>query len=96
VSAAWVALTAGLLLLLFIITFIWQNRQNARLNFLWLHGNVPVGLTILLSFVVGGLLVGVLGALRLTQLRHGAGRRGHGERHRPGPPGRHPAGPAGP
>jgi uncharacterized integral membrane protein len=82
ISAAWVAITAGLVLLLLIIAFIWQNRQNARLNFLWLHGNVPVGLTILLSFVAGGLLVGLLGTVRLTQLRHMASRHRRDDRQR--------------
>ncbi len=69
VSATWVAVGAGLLLLLLVIIFVGQNQHDSRLNFLWWHGNVPVGLAILLAFVIGGLVVLLLGVVRLTQLR---------------------------
>jgi uncharacterized integral membrane protein len=59
----------GLFVLLLVIIFIAQNLHDARINFLWWHGNVTVGLAIMLSFVVGGLVVLLLGVARLAQLR---------------------------
>ena len=49
--------------------FIAQNLHNARLNFLWLHGNVTIGLAISLAFVLGAIFVLLIGVARVAQLR---------------------------
>jgi uncharacterized integral membrane protein len=68
-SRTWVAVGVGLFVLLLVIIFIAQNLHTARLNFLWLHGNVTIGLALSLAFVLGGLVVLLLSAARLAQLR---------------------------
>ncbi len=68
-SRTWIGIAIGLFLLLLVIIFVAQNQNDSKLNFLWIHGTVPVGLTILLAFVVGGLCVVLIGTARLTQLR---------------------------
>ena len=68
-SRTWIGVGVGLFLLLLVIIFVAQNQHDSKLNFLWIHGTVPVGLTILLAFVVGGLCIVLIGTARLTQLR---------------------------
>src|ERR1700736_3114055 len=68
-SGAWAGIAVGLFVLLLVVIFIAQNTSDAPLHFLWLHGRVPVGLAILLSFVLGGIVVLLVGVARLTQLR---------------------------
>jgi uncharacterized integral membrane protein len=68
-SSAWTLLAVGTLVVLLMLVFILQNTQRARLNFLWLHGSLPLGAALLLSAVVGALIVLCLGAGRLLQVR---------------------------
>lgn len=68
-SSTWTGIGIGLVLLLLVIIFIGQNTHDTRLNFLFLHGNVPVGLAVLLAFVLGGIVVLLMGVARLAQLR---------------------------
>jgi uncharacterized integral membrane protein len=65
----WTGIGIGLFALLVVVIFIGQNTENARINFLWLHGSFPVGLAVLLAFVLGGIVVLLLGVARLAQLR---------------------------
>jgi uncharacterized integral membrane protein len=84
-SSAWAGIAVGLFVLLLVIIFIAQNTSDAPLHFLWLHGRAPVGLAILLSFVLGGIVVLLVGVARLTQMRLMARR--HRRRGRKQPPG---------
>jgi uncharacterized integral membrane protein len=68
-SAAWTMAATGGLFVLLMLIFILQNSQRAPLNFLWFHGNPPVGASLLLAAVLGALMVVFLGAARLLQLR---------------------------
>ena len=68
-SRTWVGVGVGLFVLLMVIIFIAQNLHNARLNFLWLHGNVTIGLAISLAFVLGAIFVLLIGVARVAQLR---------------------------
>jgi uncharacterized integral membrane protein len=68
-SSAWTLLAVGTLVVLLMLVFILQNTQHARVNFLWLHGSIPLGAALLLSAVVGALIVLCLGAGRLLQVR---------------------------
>ena len=74
-SSTWTfaALGAGILLLL--LVFILQNMQREDLEFLWFDFRLPVGVALLLAGAIGALLVVVLGASRLLQLRLTARRR---------------------
>jgi uncharacterized integral membrane protein len=51
------------------LIFVLQNGQRVALEFLWTDFELPVGATVLLSMVVGGLIVVAIGAARVLQLR---------------------------
>jgi uncharacterized integral membrane protein len=79
-SGTWTGIAVGLFVLLVVVIFIGQNTKNAPINFLWLHGSFPVGLAVLLAFVLGGIVVLLLGVARLVQLRLMARRHRRGGR----------------
>ena len=68
-SAIWVATGASLVLLILLIVFMLQNSAKAALHFVGLSGTVPLGLALLIAAVGGGVLVGIAGMARVTQLR---------------------------
>jgi|SRR6266516_1527177 uncharacterized integral membrane protein len=65
----WVAVAAAMLVLLFLLIFILQNGQQVRVSFLGANGHLPLGVAMLLSAVAGALLVVLVGAARIVQLR---------------------------
>ena len=58
------ATAVGLVVLLLMLLFIFQNGQRAKLNFLWFHWHTPVGLGLSLAAVLGGIVVVLLSAVR--------------------------------
>ncbi|HZM79346.1 MAG TPA: lipopolysaccharide assembly protein LapA domain-containing protein [Candidatus Limnocylindrales bacterium] len=46
-----------------------QNTRSVEVSFLWLHGNVPLALALLIASVGTAVVVMVVGAARITQLR---------------------------
>lgn len=68
-SAAWTATAMALVLLTLLVVFILQNQTEVEITFLWLTGEIPVGIALLVSAVASGLLVAVAGVARVTQLR---------------------------
>ena len=68
-SAYWAAVVVGLLVLLVLIIFILENGQRARVSFFGAHGELPQGVALLLSAVIGGLFVVLAGVARILQLR---------------------------
>jgi uncharacterized integral membrane protein len=68
-SGTWTGIGIGLFVLVLVIIFIGQNTKNAPINFLWMHGSFPVGVAVLAAFVLGGIVVLLLGVARLAQLR---------------------------
>jgi uncharacterized integral membrane protein len=96
ISSAWTLLAAGLLLVLLMLVFILQNGQPQAMEFLWFDFSLPVGAAMLLAAVLGGLLVILLGATRLLQVRLAARRHRREDRTRQAgetPPSRRPAPP---
>jgi len=85
-SRAWWTLAAGLLLLLLVIIFMAQNGSHVQVKFLWIKGDLALGVALFAAAIMGGLTVLLLGAGRILQLRHQA------KRARQSPP---PEGPAG-
>lgn len=63
-----VAITFALVLLLLMI-FVLQNGQSAKVSFLGFHGNLPMGVALLLAAIFGALLVALPGTARIMQLR---------------------------
>ena len=60
----------GIVLLIFII----QNLDKVRTNLLFWHFELPLGVTVLLSVIAGALVMGLVGGVRILQLRHAAKR----------------------
>jgi len=73
-SAAWAATAAALLLLVLLIVFVLQNATQVKVRFLGFAGSIPLGMALLIAAVGGGVLVGIAGTTRITQLRRTARR----------------------
>ncbi|MBT1001379.1 DUF1049 domain-containing protein [Paenarthrobacter sp. DKR-5] len=68
-GVVWVSVAVALVLLVGLIVFILQNQDVALVHFLGFEGSVPVGMALFIAAVAGGVLVGIAGAVRITQLR---------------------------
>lgn len=73
-SAVWVAVAAALLLLILLIVFMLQNSTKVEVHFLGVTGTIPLGMALLIAAVGGGVVVGIAGVARVTQLRVNARR----------------------
>jgi uncharacterized integral membrane protein len=80
----WVALIAAAVMLLLLLIFVLQNGDNVRVSFLGAHGNLPLGIALLLAATAGVLIVAIPGTGRIIQLRHLARRQT--QSNRPDPP----------
>ena len=78
-GTAWLTVAFALLLGLLMLVFILQNGEKVDVELLWADFRVPLGVAVLLGMVLGGLLVVLVGAARLAQVRLAARRhrRGH-------------------
>ncbi|WP_162907254.1 LapA family protein [Allorhizocola rhizosphaerae] len=68
-SATWFGVCAAALTLVVLIIFMLQNTRSVEVSFLWLHGDVPLALALLIASVGTAIAVMVVGAARITQLR---------------------------
>jgi uncharacterized integral membrane protein len=68
-SGAWTALLIGILALALILVFILQNLQNVELSFLFFKGQLPLGVALLFSVILGAIIVLAFGGARIIQLR---------------------------
>jgi uncharacterized integral membrane protein len=68
-SALWIALAVGVLVLIAILIFVAQNSSKVRINFLWMHGTLALGIALLISAILGILLALAVGTVRMLQLR---------------------------
>jgi uncharacterized integral membrane protein len=53
-----------------LVVFMLQNTRSVEVSFLWLHGTLPLALGLLIAALGAAILVMVVGAARITQLRH--------------------------
>jgi uncharacterized integral membrane protein len=65
----WVAAVVFALVLLLLLIFVLQNGQRVDVSFLGAHGQLPLGVALLLAAVFGVLLVALPGTARIVQLR---------------------------
>jgi lipopolysaccharide assembly protein A len=86
VGGVWVALVVAAFVFLFLLIFILQNGQRAQVSFLGAHGQLPMGVALLLAAVFGVLLVALPGTARIIQLRVLGHRRGAAIESAPPPP----------
>ncbi|WP_427005515.1 LapA family protein [Pseudarthrobacter sp. H2] len=75
----WVAVTAGLVVLVLLIIFILQNQDRVTVHYLGAAGELSLGMALFIAAVAGGVLVAIAGAARILQLRSQ-------RRHPPGQP----------
>lgn len=73
----WVATVAALVVLSLLIVFILQNQDQVQVQYLGLSGSLPLGVGLFIAAVAGGLLVAIVGAVRITQLRRAASQTQH-------------------
>jgi uncharacterized integral membrane protein len=72
VSGIWVASIAAVVVLLILLIFILQNGDRVKINIFGANPTLPLGVALLLAAVLGALLVALIGAARVVQLRHTA------------------------
>lgn len=77
VSTVWVAVVGTLVVLVVVLVFILENLHSVRATFFGAHWQIPLGVDLLFAAVLGGLVVVMVGALRMLQLRREARRRGN-------------------
>jgi putative membrane protein len=70
ISAAWVGVIAGALVLILLLVFILQNTRTVRVSYFTATGSMPLGIALLLAAIAGLLLAGGIAALRIWQLRY--------------------------
>jgi uncharacterized integral membrane protein len=65
----WVGLALSAVVLLLLLVFILENQQSAKISYFGAHGELPLGVALLLAAVAGALLVVIPGSARIMQLR---------------------------
>ena len=65
----WTATIGALVLLILLIIFIAQNQHTVPLHYFAFDGTVSLGLALFIAAVLGGVLVAIVGAARIIQLR---------------------------
>jgi uncharacterized integral membrane protein len=68
-GAAWSAICTAALTFVVLIIFMLQNTRSVEVNFLWMHGSLPLALALLIAGVGAAILTMVIGTARITQLR---------------------------
>jgi lipopolysaccharide assembly protein A len=68
-SAVWTAVVVLVASLILVLAFILQNLQDVSVSFLGFHGQLPLGVALLVSATLGGVIVVAAGAARVVQLR---------------------------
>lgn len=74
-SATWIAVIGAMVALVIVLVFILENLRSVKVTFLGAHWSVPLGVDLLLAAVLGGLVVVLVGTVRILQLRREARRR---------------------
>lgn len=68
-SAAWVGVCVAAITLVVLVVFMLQNTGSVEVSFLWMHGNVPLAMALLIAGLGAAILTMSVGAARITQLR---------------------------
>ncbi|MFJ9781399.1 lipopolysaccharide assembly LapA domain-containing protein [Amycolatopsis sp. NPDC101161] len=75
ISGTWVAVIAGLVVLIVLLIFILQNLDSVTVHFFGAEGSLPLAIAMLFSAIGGAALVALIGGARILQLRKQARRR---------------------
>jgi uncharacterized integral membrane protein len=76
IGGAWIGLILGAVVLVFLLVFILQNLDPARVAFLGLEATLPLGIWLLFAAIAGVLLLAIPGLGRMVQWRRAARRTG--------------------
>lgn len=68
-GAAFRTLIAGAIVLILLLVFILENTQSVKIAYFGAGFHIPLGVALLLAAIGGALLVGIVGAARILQLR---------------------------
>ncbi|GAA0451532.1 hypothetical protein Aca07nite_56090 [Actinoplanes capillaceus] len=68
-GSAWCGVCAAALLSVVLIVFIGQHTRSVQVNFLGMSGSLPLALALLVAAVGAAILITVVGAVRVAQLR---------------------------
>ncbi|MEJ2867852.1 lipopolysaccharide assembly protein LapA domain-containing protein [Actinomycetospora sp. OC33-EN08] len=75
IGGAWIGLILGAVVLVFLLIFILQNLDPARVQFLGLQAELPLGIWMLFSAIAGVLLLAIPGLGRMIQWRRSTRKR---------------------
>jgi uncharacterized integral membrane protein len=75
-GSMWVSLIGMSVVLVILLIFVLQNPTSTEIRFLWLDGQLPIGVAMLFASIAGILLVAIPATGRIWQLRRGI-RRNH-------------------
>ncbi|GAA2516078.1 lipopolysaccharide assembly protein LapA domain-containing protein [Winogradskya humida] len=75
-SAVWFGVWAGVAALVVLIIFVAQNTGGVQISFLWMQGQIPIAVALLIAGVAGAAVAMAVAAARIIQLRRLV-RRGH-------------------
>lgn len=68
-GAAWVALVVAAVVMIFLLIFIVQNSDPVQVQYFGLQGTLSLGVAMLFAAIAGALTAGLLGTVRILQLR---------------------------
>ncbi len=69
IGAAWVALIVATIVLIFFLIFVLQNSDPVDVKYLGFTGTMQLGVAMMFAAVAGALTAGLLGTVRILQLR---------------------------
>lgn len=69
IGAAWVALIVAAIVLIFLLIFIVQNSGPVQVRYFGFEGTMSLGVAMLFAAVAGALTAGLLGTVRILQMR---------------------------
>lgn len=69
IGRAHTALIASAIVLILLLVFIIENTESVKVSYFGAGGHLPLGVALLLAAIGGALLVGIVGAARIMQLR---------------------------
>jgi uncharacterized integral membrane protein len=78
-GAAWVALIVAAIVFVFLLIFVVQNSGPVDVRYLWFQGTLSLGVAMLFAAAAGALTAGLLGTVRILQLRSRARKAGAGK-----------------
>jgi len=68
-SIAWTSVVIGVIVLIVLLVFMLENTQRVKVSFFGADGHLPLGVALLLATVGGAVIVGLVAAARIGQLR---------------------------